>query len=191
MSKTCKVAGCDRTDIHGQKMCAKHYARWKRHGHTKATRADHQGWFKMPEYRVYRNLIARCYYKKNTEYHRYGGRGIKVCDRWLEKPWGFRNFLEDMGKRPDGEYKNGKALYSIDRINVDGDYTPENCRWVTTKEQSRNVTYNKWYTYKGKTQILKDWATEYNIPYTTLRNRWKAGRREDDLLYKGNLCSKR
>lgn len=80
------------------------------------------------EYRTWCSMKQRCYNPNVERYICYGGRGIKVCDRWLNS---FQNFLEDMGRRPD----NG---YSIDRINVDGDYEPSNCRWATASEQQQN-----------------------------------------------------
>ena len=78
-------------------------------------------------YASYMNMIQRCYNPKNMLYSYYGGRGIKVCDRWLES---FDNFLNDMGERP--------AKRTLDRINVNGNYKPSNCRWSTRLVQSRN-----------------------------------------------------
>ena len=92
-----------------------------KHGDTKGT-----GW--TVEYGAWENMKSRCYNENATGYEDYGGRGIKVCDRWLAS---YENFLEDMGRKP------GKG-YSIDRINVDGNYEPSNCRWTTTFEQARN-----------------------------------------------------
>lgn len=96
-------------------------ARSKRHGY--ASRG-----VKTREYLIWVSMMQRCYNPNNKNYHRYGGRGIKVCDEWRE---GFINFLYSMGEKPKGK--------SLDRINNDGDYSPENCRWATQKEQCMNT----------------------------------------------------
>ncbi len=96
------------------------------------------------ELSIWRNMKRRCYYPNTVGYRYYGGRGIKVCDRWLES---FENFLTDMGRRPD-------SSYSIDRINVNGNYEPSNCRWVTNKEQNRNKRNNRIVHYQNKDWVL-------------------------------------
>lgn len=92
-----------------------------KHGHTKQYKLS-------PEYQSWRSMIKRCTQIKNVAYHNYGGRGIKVCDRWIER---FENFFEDMGKKPSPNQ-------SLDRIDVNGNYEPGNCKWSTGFEQSRN-----------------------------------------------------
>jgi hypothetical protein len=89
---------------------------------------------RRPEYGVYANMLRRC---RSKAYARYGGRGISVCDKWLGK-YGFQSFLMDMGPRPEGEYASGRAKYSIQRINGDGNYEPGNCKWADQKEQCAN-----------------------------------------------------
>lgn len=86
---------------------------------------------KNPEYHVWKGMRLRCEYPNHKSYEFYGGRGIKVCKRWKGKG-GFKNFRQDMGKRPFG--------MSLDRIDIDGDYTPENCRW---RDSSENFADNR------------------------------------------------
>jgi hypothetical protein len=81
-------------------------------------------------YSSYRAMIARCTFTYATRYSEYGGRGITICPRWKDSVNGFKNFLEDMGERPEGK--------TIDRIDSDGNYTPQNCRWATPLEQTLN-----------------------------------------------------
>ena len=109
-------------------------------------------------------MRSRCNKSDDLHYPLYGGRGIKVCGRWDA----FDNFLHDIGERPSN-------AHSIDRIDVNGDYTPDNCRWATAKEQGLNRRDTRWITYKGDTLSTKDMAEKYGIPRTTLRRRIDSG----------------
>ena len=116
---------------------------------------------KIPEYRIWTDIKTRCYNKNHSSYSNYGGRGIKMCDRWLES---FDNFFEDMGKRPSKKY-------TLDRINNDGNYEKYNCRWATQSQQCRNQRRNHLITHNNKTQTLIDWVEELNLDYNLLERR--------------------
>lgn len=114
------------------------------------------------EYRVWKGMRARCSAPCNINRGCYQKKGIKVCQRWDS----FDNFFEDMGERPAG--------YTIDRIDNDKGYSPDNCRWASYSTQAKNRGgFNLTYTYNGKTQCLKDWARECGIYYNTLVSRIK------------------
>jgi hypothetical protein len=104
-------------------------------------------------------MIARCTNRNNNRFGQYGGRGITVCQRWLES---FVSFLDDMGVRPSSEH-------SIDRIDNDGNYEPGNCRWATRVEQSRNTQQNMIIEAFGRRQCLQDWSIETGIGRGTIR----------------------
>jgi hypothetical protein len=106
------------------------------------------------------NMRRRCNYPTHGSYKDYGGRGIKVCERWNNS---FENFYADMGDRPPGS--------QIDRIDNDGNYEPGNCQWSTRKEQNNNRRSNALFTYQGKTQTLQQWAEEYGIDKKLLWHR--------------------
>lgn len=113
------------------------------------------GMCKSPEYKSYRKMIERCYYKKQSSYSYYGGRGIKVCERWLMS---FDNFFKDMGLKPSNNH-------SLDRLDVNGNYEPSNCRWATKKEQSNNTRRNVIYEYNGKSMTQSQWAEHLGISH--------------------------
>lgn len=115
---------------------------------------------------IFRYMKKRCYNKRSTGYHNYGGRGIKICDEWLNNPKLFYEWAENHGYRDD---------LSIDRINNDGDYTPDNCRWVGKKEQDRNKRTNHYLTYKGDTKCMIAWAEELDISYKKLCEKVRQG----------------
>jgi hypothetical protein len=114
------------------------------------------------EYHAWFDIKARCYNKNNGSFCYYGGRGIKVCDRWLKS---FKSFLDDMGPKPS---KN----YSIDRIDNDGDYTPNNCKWSTSLEQMSNTRRNVLYLYQGELIHQNGLARKLNIDRRTVRARF-------------------
>ena len=122
------------------------------------------------EYSIWCNMKARCMNKNNPNYRDYGGRGIKVCDSWLE----FGVFISDMGHRP--------VTLTIDRINNDGDYEPGNCRWASRAEQSRNKRNNRNININGKSMCIKDWADEVGVDRRTIQARLRLGWSEKDSV---------
>lgn len=131
------------------------------HGHRAGGKAT-------PEYDAWCAMRKRCSNPRHPLYKFYGGRGIKVCKRWDS----FENFLEDMGPRPH-------AGLSLDRIDNENDYGPDNCRWATVLEQQRNRRSNKMLTYSNETVTLtysmKEWSERLGIKYTTLKWRVRNG----------------
>ena len=122
----------------------------------------HGGYYSRT-YRSWWGMRQRCDDKKNPSYPAYGGRGIRICKRWRE----FETFRADMGEAPAG--------MSLDRIDNDGDYSPENCRWATQKQQSRNTRVNRYLTYKGKRRCVMEWSEVLGIPYSRLLYRARMG----------------
>lgn len=124
-----------------------------------------------PEYRSWLLARKRCNDPATRGYKRYGGRGIIVCDKWAND---FLAFLQDVGFKPTPKH-------TLDRIDVDGNYEPGNCRWATSKEQARNQSNNVLVNYAGRTQCISAWAEEYGIRVSTLygrltTQRWNIGR---------------
>jgi len=115
---------------------------------------------RRPEYRVWSGIKTRCTNSKDKFFHCYGGRGIKVCDRWLNS---FENFLADMGECPKG--------LTLDRIENSRGYSPSNCRWIANKEQQNNRTNNRLIRFQGRTQTLSQWCQELNLKYKTTAQR--------------------
>jgi len=115
-------------------------------------------------YMVWSAMKGRCDNRADNAYFNYGGRGIRYCARWSE----FKNFINDMGDRPS-------KTHTLDRIDNDGDYCKENCRWVTRKIQNRNKRNNVQLTYGGKSMCIADWAESTGIKYATIRGRLRYG----------------
>lgn len=131
--------------------------------------------YKSKEYSSWQHMLERCYNSNNKRYKDYGGRGIGVCEEWKSS---FLHFYKIMGGCPEG--------CSIDRINVNGNYEPENCRWATVLEQHNNTRRTKLYTYDNKTLTSKQWAMELGINYNTLRYRlsvWSIERAFEERIY--------
>lgn len=116
---------------------------------------------KTPVWRAYYSMLSRCYNHNVERYSEYGGRGIKVCDRWLA---GFEFFFADMGDRPDGR--------TLDRYpDVNGNYEPGNCRWATADQQANNKQDSKYLEWNGKRQTVAQWAREIGIDGSTIHVR--------------------
>lgn len=118
---------------------------------------------KHPLYQIWAGMVSRCGDATNRQYSAYGGRGIAVCARWHS----VENFIADMSPRPAGK--------SLDRIDNDGPYSPENCRWATPTQQQRNSRRNINVCIGGKTQCLKDWCAELGMNYRTVMWRTRHG----------------
>ena len=121
-------------------------------------------------YRVWGNIVQRCTNPNNPAYHNYGGRGITLCARWRE----FENFLADLVEQPEG--------MTLDRIDNDRGYEPNNVRWATRVEQANNRVTNVFITHEGLTMTLADWARHKGWKYGLLGSRWKKGIRGDELF---------
>lgn len=128
-----------------------------RHGHTVNGK-------RTPEHHAWHMMKSRCNNPNDKAFFNYGERGIKVCERWAT----FENFFMDMGKRPGSKY-------SLDRIDCNGDYCPENCRWATRTEQNRNRRSCVYIEINGKCQTVKEWALETGIKRQTIERRLKLG----------------
>ena len=117
-------------------------------------------------YNVWSDMKKRCYNTKNVDYKNYGGRGITVCDEWMD----FQNFYEwAIANGYDETAPRGQC--TIDRIDVDGCYEPENCRWVDRYIQMNNKRNNRILTYNGESHTLAEWCEIVNIPYNCLKSR--------------------
>ena len=142
----CKSCGCLKVET-----ALKNMASFKKHGLAKTR-----------PYQIWSNMKRRCYNHTDSEYKNYGGRGIKICDEWLEDFVSFYEWAQSSG------YND---FLTIDRKDVDGDYCPENCRWVTMRVQCNNKTDNHNITYNGETHTLSQWSEILDVNYYTLRSR--------------------
>lgn len=154
---------CDCGSIYKAKFTTLNKGKRKSCGCNKAailsTLATTHGMSKTPTYSTWMSMKRRCLDSRSPNFANYGGRGILICDGWRD----FENFFSEMGVRPKGT--------TLDRIDNEGNYTAENCRWADTTTQHRNTRTNVNLTYKGRTQCLAAWADEYGIRRNTLQKR--------------------
>lgn len=142
-----------------------------RSGHTRScgclrdelasTRPITHGKSRTPEYCAWSRMINRCYNPNGQDYKYYGGRGIRVCKRWRR----FENFLADMGLRPEG-------LNTLERIDGNKGYSPDNCKWASQAEQARNTARNHRLTYKGETLCISEWSRRFGVDHRQIRKRF-------------------
>lgn len=184
MTLQCSVEGCN-NKYRCKGYCHTHYHNYLKYGNPiRISRYDHIRRDHYETYKIWKGIRDRCNRKNNPKYNNYGGRGIKVCDRWCGIH-GAKHFLEDMGERPGSEY-------SIDRIDVNGDYTPENCRWATAREQASNRRNNRDIVGVSfiKENTIKPWrasiCVNYKQKYAYFETKEEAIKRrsEWELLYK-------
>lgn len=145
-----KSCGCKKSEYVSQSKI--------KHGHAPWGRCA------TPTYRSWAAMIDRCTNDNNKRWHRYGGRGITVCDQWR---YSFQSFLDDMGEKP--------ARMTLDRIDNDGNYEPKNCRWATSKTQGRSNYRARMIEAFGRKQLLVDWALETGLLRETIARRLNAG----------------
>lgn len=146
-----KSCGCLRREKgveHGRQMMTKH------------------GWYGTRVYHIWRSIVDRCENPNCPQYRNYGGRGISMCREWRELPQAFCEWAMNNGYTDD---------LTIDRIDVNGNYEPSNCRWITIDEQQVNKRNNVLITYKDKTQCVAEWARELGVNQFNLYNRIYAG----------------
>lgn len=133
---------------------------------------NQHGLSQSPEYRHWVNMISRCENPNTPGFEHYGGRGIRVCERWRSN---FENFFADMGARPS-------PRHSVDRVRVNGHYEPGNCRWALPKTQGRNTRSNRHVIVEGWKVTLAEAVEKAPVPYNTVLYRLKRGWALEDAL---------
>lgn len=156
----CKIEGCE-GKVYGRGWCSKHWQRWYTKGSPHALKREQHRLRHSPEYNSWYNMKIRCYWRKSKSYPDYGGRGIKVCERWRNS---FTNFYEDMGPKPSAEY-------SIDRTDNDGNYEPSNCKWELRLHQANNNRHNRFITIDGETHTVTQWSRKLGLNHKTVSTR--------------------
>ena len=130
-------------------------------------------------YKIWWGMKMRTCNKKRKEYKNYGGRGIVLCDEWLNDYLSFRNWALNNGYRDN---------LSIDRIDVNGNYEPSNCRWANDKEQANNVRNNHLLIFDGKAQNITQWSEETGIPRTTISSRLNRSKWSTEKTLNHTMC---
>ncbi len=126
-------------------------------------------------YKIHSSMKQRCYNPNDENYHHYGGRNIRICDEWIGDD-GFINFY-------NWSMENGYTeKLTIERIDVNGNYDPNNCKWATKKEQANNRTNTTYITFRGVTKTTLEWSIEKNIPLKTLNYRLRKNWSTEDLF---------
>lgn len=158
----CQIDGCESSgqirkgvEYFKKGYCDKHYQRLRTHGDPQIIlRVQKTGKTKHPLYKTWLGIKNRTSNPNTEVYPRYGGRGIKMCERW-QGLYGFDNFLEDMGERPEN--------HSLDRIDNDGDYSKENCRWATDYQQCANQRSNNETVGVGWCKVRSKWRAHITV----------------------------
>ena len=130
------------------------------------------GMSRTPEYKAWQQMKIRCFNPNRKDYSHYGSRGIAVCDRWKNS---FENFLADMGLKPTPKH-------SIDRIDNDGDYQKDNCKWSTRVEQQNNRSSNRLITIEDVTLTITQWEKKMGFSKNVIQDRLKSGWSERDAV---------
>lgn len=164
----CSINDCEKPAPGGRKgWCVMHYTRWRNYGDPTYTKYDRSivGITTTPEYKVWVDMKARCYNPLAPGYENYGGRGIRVSEAWIKS---FTIFFEHIGSKPE-------PSYSIERVDVNGNYEPGNVKWASKKEQANNRRSNIFFTIDGETKTLKQWCDLKGLNYKTVHARIKRG----------------
>ena len=144
-------------------------------GRRQSARLTTHGETKTKLYQEWQGIKRRCYAPKDSMYHLYGGRGIKMCDRWKNS---YEAFKEDVSKLQHF----GEPHMTLDRIDNNGDYEPSNVRWATWKEQGNNRRNNRKLTLNNETHTLSEWSEILNMNFNTLSYRYRQGWSDEDIL---------
>jgi hypothetical protein len=137
------------------------------------THGETVGCSRSPEYGIWSGIVKRCENNNTKSWHRYGGRGVRICRRWRKS---FPAFLKDMGRRPS-------PAHSIDRFpNPDGDYRPGNCRWATSIQQGRNRSGQRMYEFRGHTGVASELAEIFGLKASVVQERLREGKSIGEAL---------